>query len=181
MPVFVKVTCILLYTLHASVFFVQDAAKVDADSYTLELCLLAFMNSGTARPRIENDKDVSCMMNEDKILFKGYVTGSMKVATHCVHNGTIMEEDDSLLQSMFLQQCNQPTPQPLHDGFHQQLTTCESIPILDPIDETIDDQDNSQSLDIDNTDDSSILDIDRCSHEDKDCNHGVGSGSDGVG
>ncbi|KAK2655344.1 hypothetical protein Ddye_008396 [Dipteronia dyeriana] len=54
----------------------------------------------------------------------------------------------------------------------------------DPIvcnDETIDDQENSQSSDTDNIDDSSIPDVDICSHNDEDCNHGVSSGSGGVG
>ncbi|KAK3188837.1 hypothetical protein Dsin_028398 [Dipteronia sinensis] len=58
---------------------VQDVAKVDAHRSTLELCSLAFTTTGTARPRIENDKDVSCMMDEDKLLLEVYVTISKKV------------------------------------------------------------------------------------------------------
>ncbi|KAK3182782.1 hypothetical protein Dsin_030068 [Dipteronia sinensis] len=170
-------------TYDGLVKLVQDIAKVDADRYTLELCSLAFTNSGTARPRIENNKDVSCMMDEDKLLSEVYVTVSKKVATHCVQNSTILEEDDNLVQSTFLQQCNLPTPQPVYVGFLRQLVACWFIPILDPIvcnDETIDDEENSQSSDTDNRDDSSIPDIDRGSHEDEDCNHSVGSGSGSV-
>ncbi|KAK3204951.1 hypothetical protein Dsin_018997 [Dipteronia sinensis] len=143
---------------------VQDAAKVDAHRSTLELCSLAFTTTGTARPRIENDKDVSCMMDEDKLLPEVYVTVSKKVATHCVQNGTILEEDDNLIHSTFLQQCNLPTPQPVYGGFLRQLAACGYIPMLDPIvcnDETIDDEENSESSDTDNRDDSSIPDIDR--------------------
>ncbi|KAK3221585.1 hypothetical protein Dsin_008610 [Dipteronia sinensis] len=123
---------------------VQDVAKVDAHRSTLELCSLTFTTTGTARLRIENDKDVSCMMDEDKLLPEVYVTVSKKVATH----------------------------------------SCGSIPMLDPIvcnDETIDDEENSESSDTDNRDDSSIPDIDRGSHGDEDCNHSVGSGAGSVG
>ncbi|KAK3229262.1 hypothetical protein Dsin_001143 [Dipteronia sinensis] len=124
----------------ALVKLVQDVAKVDAATYNLELCSLTYTNSGTTRPRIENDNDVSYIMDEDKLLPEVFVTVSAKVATDL----------------------------------------CGSIPILYPIvcnDEIIDDQENSQSSDTDNRDDSSIPDVDRGSHEDEDCNHGMGSGS----
>ncbi|KAK3185021.1 hypothetical protein Dsin_032307 [Dipteronia sinensis] len=124
---------------------VQDVAKVEVHRSTLELCSLAFTTTGTARLRIDNDKDVSCMMDEDKLLPEVYVTVSKKVATHCVQNGTILEEDDNLVHSTFLQQCNLFTPQPLYDGFLRQLAACGSISMLDPIvcnDETIDDEEN---------------------------------------
>ncbi|KAK3189651.1 hypothetical protein Dsin_029212 [Dipteronia sinensis] len=135
-------------TYDGLVKLVQDVAKVDADRSTLELCSLAFTTTGITRSRIENDKDVSCMMDKDKLLPEVYVTISKKVATHYVQNA------------------------------------CGSIPLLDPIvcnDETIDDEENSQSSDIDNRDDSSIRDIDGGSHEDEYCNHSVGSGSGSVG
>ncbi|KAK2655368.1 hypothetical protein Ddye_008420 [Dipteronia dyeriana] len=45
---------------------VQDVAKVDVARYNLQLWSLAFTISSTAHPRIENDNDVSCMMNVDK-------------------------------------------------------------------------------------------------------------------
>ncbi|KAK3229738.1 hypothetical protein Dsin_001619 [Dipteronia sinensis] len=163
---------------------VQDVAKVEDHRSTLELCSLAFTTTGTTRPRIENDKDVSCMMDEDKLLPEVYVTVSKKVATHCMQNGTILEEDDNLVHSTFLQQCNLPTPQPVYGGFLQQLETCGSIPMLDLIvcnDETIDDEEYSESSDTDNRDDSSIPDIDRGSHGDKDCNHSVGYSAGSVG
>ncbi|KAK2661382.1 hypothetical protein Ddye_007915 [Dipteronia dyeriana] len=44
----------------ALVKLVQDVVKVDTARYNLQLCSLAFTNSGTTRPRIENDNDVSC-------------------------------------------------------------------------------------------------------------------------
>ncbi|KAK3225677.1 hypothetical protein Dsin_005539 [Dipteronia sinensis] len=171
-------------TYDGLVKLVQDVAKVDGDRYTLELCTLAFMISGIARLRIENDKDVSCMMDEEKLLPEVYVTISKKVATHCVQNGTILEEDENLVQSTFLEQCNLPTPQPVYGGFLRQLAAYGSIPILGPIicnDETIDEERNSQPSDTDTTDDSSLPDLDRGSHEDEDCNHGMGSGSGSIG
>ncbi|KAK2650721.1 hypothetical protein Ddye_018210 [Dipteronia dyeriana] len=49
---------------------VQNVAKVDATRYNLQLYSLAFTISGIGRPRIENDNDVSCMMNEDKLILE---------------------------------------------------------------------------------------------------------------
>ncbi|TXG72610.1 hypothetical protein EZV62_001189 [Acer yangbiense] len=120
-------------TYDALVKLVQDVAKVDVARYTIELCLLVFMNSGAAGPRIENDNEVSCMMDEDKLLPEVYVTISQKLPTDCVQNGTIVEQDDNLLQSKFLQQCNQPTPQ---SGYGSQVSDTDnpddvSIPDVD--------------------------------------------------
>ncbi|KAK2659084.1 hypothetical protein Ddye_005617 [Dipteronia dyeriana] len=161
----------------ALVKLVQDVAKVDVARYNLQLCSLAFIISATACPRIENDNDVSCMMNKDKLLPEVFVSVSMKEATDCV-------QDDNLVQSTFLDQCNLPTSQPVYGGFLRQLTTCGSIPIVDQTVynyETINDQENSQSPNTDNSDDRSIPVVDRGSHDDKDCHHGVGSGSGSVG
>ena len=49
-------------TYDASVKLVQDVAKVNAARYTIELCSLVSTNIGVARPIIENDNEVSCMM-----------------------------------------------------------------------------------------------------------------------
>ena len=80
-----------------------------------------------------------------------------------MQNGTTVDEDDNLLQSIFFQQSYQPTPQPGYGGFVQQLAACGSIPISDPIvgiEKTIHDQENSQTLDTDNSDDVLIPNID---------------------
>ena len=122
----------------------------DVDRYTIELCSLVYTNSGVARPIIENDNEVSCIMDEDKLIPAVYVTIYQKGPTDYVQNGTTVDQDDDLLQSNFLQQCNQPTPQPGYGGFLQQLAACGSIPISDPIvctDETINHQKNSQASD----------------------------------
>ncbi|KAK2633754.1 hypothetical protein Ddye_028546 [Dipteronia dyeriana] len=63
---------------YALVKLVDDVAKVDAARYNLKLWSLAYTTSGTARPRIENDNDVSCMMNIDKLLAEvSSATGNM--------------------------------------------------------------------------------------------------------
>ncbi|TXG64138.1 hypothetical protein EZV62_011132 [Acer yangbiense] len=142
-------------TYDALVKLVQDVTKVDAARYTIELCSLVCTNSGVARPIIENDNKVSCMMDKDKLIPEVYVTIYQKGPTDCVQNDTIVDEDDNILQSNFLQQCNQPTPQLGYGEFLQQLVACGSILISDPIvctDETIHDQENSQASDIDNSD-----------------------------
>ncbi|KAK2644290.1 hypothetical protein Ddye_019485 [Dipteronia dyeriana] len=46
----------------ALVKLVQDVAKVDAARYNLQLCSLAFTNSGIAHSRFENDNNVSYIM-----------------------------------------------------------------------------------------------------------------------
>ncbi|KAK3198554.1 hypothetical protein Dsin_021969 [Dipteronia sinensis] len=67
---------------------VQDVAKVDAHRSTLELCSLAFTTTGTVRPRIENDNDVSCMMDEDKLLpeVDRFEEGSNTLCAECEWN-----------------------------------------------------------------------------------------------
>ncbi|KAK2642683.1 hypothetical protein Ddye_024446 [Dipteronia dyeriana] len=110
---------------------VEDVAKVDVVRYNLQLWSLAFTISGTARPRIENDNDVSCMMNVDKLLPEVFVSVSAKEATDCV-------QDDNL--------CKLPTSQPVYDGFLRQLAGYGSIPIVDSSvcnDETIDVEENN--------------------------------------
>ncbi|KAK2652620.1 hypothetical protein Ddye_012476 [Dipteronia dyeriana] len=47
---------------------VEDVVKVDVARYNLQLWSLVFTIRGTIRQRIENDNDVSCMMNVDKLL-----------------------------------------------------------------------------------------------------------------
>ncbi|TXG51373.1 hypothetical protein EZV62_023897 [Acer yangbiense] len=163
----------------ALVKLVQDVAKLDAARYTIELRSVVCTNSGVARPIIENDNEVSCMMDEDKLVPEVYVTINAKGPIDCVQNGTTVDEDDNLLQLNILQQCNQPTAQPRFDGFLQQLAACGSIPISDPIvctDETIHDQENSQASDTDKSDDVSIPDIDTNNSDD---GLGVGSASAG--
>ncbi|KAK2654176.1 hypothetical protein Ddye_014032 [Dipteronia dyeriana] len=75
---------------------VEDVVKVDVARYNLQLWSLAFTISGTARPRIENDNDVSCMMNVDKLLPEVFVSVSAKETIDCV-------QDDNL--------CDLPTSQ----------------------------------------------------------------------
>ena len=50
-------------TYDALVKLVQDVAKVDATRYTIELWSLVSTNIGVARPIIENDNEVSCIMD----------------------------------------------------------------------------------------------------------------------
>ncbi|TXG53206.1 hypothetical protein EZV62_022375 [Acer yangbiense] len=126
-----------------------DVAKVDVARYTIQLCTLVSTISGVARPILENDNDVSCMMVEDKLIPEVYVTIYHKRPTDCVQNGTTVDEHDNLLQSNFVQQCNQSTPQPGYSGFVQQLAACGSIPISDPI---ASDTDNSDDVLIPNVD-----------------------------
>ncbi|KAK2645552.1 hypothetical protein Ddye_020747 [Dipteronia dyeriana] len=148
---------------------VEDVAKVDVARYNLQLWSLTFTISGTARPRIENDNDVSCMMNVDKLLPEVFISVSAKETTNCM-------QDDNL--------CNLPTSKPVYGGFLRQLAGCGSIPIVDPSvcnDETIDDEENNQWSDTDNNDDSSIPYVDRGSHDDEDWYDGVGYGSRSVG
>ena len=104
-------------TYDALVKLVQDVAKVDAARYTIELCSLVSTNIGVARPIIENDNEVSCMMDEDKLIPAVYITIYQKGPTDCVYYGTTVDEDDNLLQSNFLQQSYQPTPQHVYGGF----------------------------------------------------------------
>ncbi|TXG73466.1 hypothetical protein EZV62_002045 [Acer yangbiense] len=166
-------------TYDALVKLVQDVAKIDAARYTIELCSLVSTNIGVARPIIENDNEVSCMMDEDKSISMVYVTICQKGPTDCVQNGTTVDEDDNLLQSNFFQQSYQPTPQPRYGGFVQQLAAYGSIPISDPIvgiDETIHDQENSQVLDTDNSDDVLIPNI-NTDNSDDGVDDGVGAGS----
>ncbi|TXG67289.1 hypothetical protein EZV62_008564 [Acer yangbiense] len=99
-------------TYDALVKLVQDVTKLDAARYTIELRLVVCTNSGVARPIIENDNEVSCMMDEDKVVPEVYVTINAKGPTVCVQNGITVDEDDNILQSIILQQCNQPTTQP---------------------------------------------------------------------
>ncbi|TXG70564.1 hypothetical protein EZV62_005499 [Acer yangbiense] len=137
------------------------------------------MNVGVARPIIENDNEVSCMMDEDKFIPAVYVTICQKGPTDCVHDSTTVDEDDNLLQSNFFQQSYQPTLQPVYGRFVQQLVACGSIPISDAIvgnDETIHDQENSQVLDTDNSDDVLIPNIDTDNSDDG-VDDGVGAGS----
>ncbi|TXG53041.1 hypothetical protein EZV62_022210 [Acer yangbiense] len=166
-------------TYDALVKLVQDVAKLDAARCTIELRSVVCTNSGVARPIIENDNEVSCMMDEDKLVPEVYVTINAKGPTVCVQNGTTVDEDDNLLQSIILQQCNQPTTQPGFGGFLQQLAACGSIPISDPIvytDETIHDQENSQASDTDKSDDVSIPDVDT-----NNSNDGLGASSASAG
>ncbi|KAK2648993.1 hypothetical protein Ddye_016482 [Dipteronia dyeriana] len=106
--------------------FVQDVVKVDIARYNLQLCSLAFTISGTTHPRIENDNDVSCMMNEDKILPEVFVSVSMKETTDCV-------QDDNLVQSTFLDQCNLPTSQPMYNGFLSRIGTALGAGVLNTL------------------------------------------------
>ena len=150
-------------TYDALVKLIQDVAKVDVARYTIQLCTLVSTISGVARPILENDNDVSCMMVEDRLIPEVYVTIYHKRPTDCVQNGTTVDEHDNLLQSNFVQQCNQSTPQPGYSGFVQQLAACGSIPISDPIvctDETVHDEENSQASDTDNSDDVLIPNVD---------------------
>ncbi|KAK2656718.1 hypothetical protein Ddye_009770 [Dipteronia dyeriana] len=143
-------------------------AKVYVARYNLQLWSLVFTISGTARPRIKNDNDVSCMMNVDKLLPEVFVSVSAKETTDCV-------QDDNL--------CNLPTSQPVYGGFLRQLVGYGSIPIVDPNvcnDETIDDEENNQWPDSDNSDDSSIPNVGRGSHDDEYWHNGVGCGSGSV-
>ncbi|TXG68214.1 hypothetical protein EZV62_003149 [Acer yangbiense] len=55
-------------TYDALVKLVQNVAKIDAARYTIELHSLVRTNSGVAQPLIENDNEVSCMMDEDKLI-----------------------------------------------------------------------------------------------------------------
>ncbi|TXG54110.1 hypothetical protein EZV62_019366 [Acer yangbiense] len=104
-------------TYDALVKLVQDVAKVDTARYTIELCSLVSTNIGVARPIIENDNEVLCMMDEDKFIPAVYVTICQKGPTDCVQNSTTVDKDDNLLQSNFFQQSYQPTPQAGYDGF----------------------------------------------------------------
>ncbi|KAK2648781.1 hypothetical protein Ddye_016270 [Dipteronia dyeriana] len=148
---------------------VEDVVKVDVARYNLQLWSLAFTISGTVRPRIENDNDMSCMMNVDKLLPEVFVSVSAKETADCV-------EDDNL--------CNLPTSQPVYGGFLRQLAGYGSIPIVDPSvfnDETIDNEENNQWPDSDNSDASSIPNIGRGRHDDEYWHDGVGCGSGSVG
>ncbi|KAK0573089.1 hypothetical protein LWI29_002847 [Acer saccharum] len=82
-------------TYDALVKLVQDVAKVDAARYTIELCSLVFMNIGIAQPIIENDNEVSCMMDEDKFILAVYVTICQKGPTDCVQDGTTALDTDN--------------------------------------------------------------------------------------
>ncbi|KAK2637544.1 hypothetical protein Ddye_032336 [Dipteronia dyeriana] len=53
------------------------------------------MNSDTVRPRIENNNDMSCMMDEDKPLPEVCVTVLKKVATDYVQNDLIDDQEKS--------------------------------------------------------------------------------------
>ena len=71
-------------TYDALVKLVQDVAKVDAARYTIELWSLVSMNIGVAQPIIENDNEVSCIMDEDKLIPMVYVTIYQKGPTDYV-------------------------------------------------------------------------------------------------
>ncbi|KAK2642670.1 hypothetical protein Ddye_024433 [Dipteronia dyeriana] len=131
---------------------VENVVKVDVARYNLQFWSLAFTISGTARPRIENDNDVSCMMNVDKLLPEVFISISVKETTYCV-------QDDNL--------CHLPTSQPVYDP-----SVCNN--------KTIDDEENNQWPDTDNSDDRSIPNIDKGSHNDADWHDGVGCGSGSV-
>ncbi|TXG73546.1 hypothetical protein EZV62_002125 [Acer yangbiense] len=140
-------------TYEALVKLVQDVAKLDAARYTIELRSVVCTNSGVARPIIENDNEVSCMMDEDKLVPEVYVTINAKGPTVCVQNGTTVDEDDNLLQSIILQQ----------------------YPIV-CTDETIHDQENSHASDTDKSDDVSLPDVDTNNSDD-----GLGASSASAG
>ncbi|KAK2661570.1 hypothetical protein Ddye_000144 [Dipteronia dyeriana] len=128
---------------------VEDVAKVNVARYNLQLWSLVFTISGIAHPRIENDNDMSCMMNVDKLLPEVFVSVSAKETTDCV-------QYDNLF--------NLPTSEPVYGGFFRQLGRCGSIPIVELSicnNETIEDKENNKWLNTDNSDDSSIPNVDK--------------------
>ncbi|TXG60711.1 hypothetical protein EZV62_015284 [Acer yangbiense] len=138
-------------TYDALVKLVQDVAKVDTARYTIELCSLVSTNIGVARPIIENDNEVSCMMDEDKFIPAVYVTICQKGPTNCVPIDPIVSIDETI-----------------HDQENSQaLDTDDSDDVLIP------------NIDTDNSDDVFITNIDTDNSDDG-VDDGVGAGSASV-
>ncbi|KAK0598680.1 hypothetical protein LWI29_036963 [Acer saccharum] len=77
-------------THNALVKAVQDVVNVDVARFNIELWSLVNTNSRLARPKIKNDRDVTCLMREDKVVPEVYVTVCEKAAA----SHSVIEDED---------------------------------------------------------------------------------------